>query len=79
MHTERLETLANHLLNGSMFHEKFNLEVFVSPLADDEGHPCGTQGCALGECPHLFKDDWIWVGGYPVLASKRTGVKRKQC
>lgn len=50
---DRLEELAEHLEKGVLSHERFDISTFR-----DE---CGTAGCALGECPTLWPEDWKWI------------------
>lgn len=57
---ERLLALAQHLETGQMGHETFDFMVFN--VTSNKKFPgagvCGTDGCALGECPIVFPDDW---------------------
>lgn len=61
MHKERLEKLADHLERGKLFHEVFDFRVInATDGKSDLSGSCGTAGCALGECPGLWPDDWEW-------------------
>ncbi len=58
---KRLEKLERHLRSGKLFHERFVLMTWnAGPGA---GNGCGTEGCAIGECPGLFPEDWYWQEG----------------
>jgi hypothetical protein len=59
----RLETLRGHLRCGELAHEKFDFSVFNKGHARCEPPVpgCGYAGCAIGECPALFPDDWEFV------------------
>lgn len=64
MHKERLETLVEHLERGELGHKRFDF----SQYNDAESPTCGTSGCALGECPIIWPDDWRFnLVGHPVL------------
>lgn len=56
MNKERLLKLADHLDNGVLKHDKFNFKLLTTLGRTD--NVCGTQGCALGECPVAFPDEW---------------------
>lgn len=53
----RLLKLADFL--DTLEPEKFNINSFVATM--DRG--CGSVCCALGWCPKVFPDDWVWVDG----------------
>jgi len=53
---ERLETLANHLENGQLGHRVFDFSTYNSA----DVAKCGTAGCAIGECPIVFTQEWKW-------------------
>lgn len=69
MNKERLLQLAEHLDTGDLGHEEFNFNTFNSTdgmLAIEQVGKCGTNGCALGECPILWPEDWVFGAmGYP--------------
>ena len=50
----RLTKLANHLLTGKLYHDVFDITCYSSK--DILG--LGTRGCAIGECPKVFPEDW---------------------
>lgn len=58
MNKERLLKLAEHLEVGELGHEVFDFTVYGG---------CGFAGCALGECPTVFPDDWAFRGLTPML------------
>jgi hypothetical protein len=76
MNVERLLKLADHLENGLLLHEMFDMEYFNSSYASGLNdvkyngriiHNCGTMGCAAGECPAIW-DEWIFNDeGFPIL------------
>lgn len=62
MNKQRLEALATHFESGKLGHEVFD---FGTYNANKErqliiSNECGYAGCALGECPILFPEDWIF-------------------
>lgn len=58
LYKNRLLKLATHLEKGKLAHKKFDYTYFNSGKQNAEG--CGTSGCAIGECPTIFRD-WKWV------------------
>jgi len=73
-HIDRLKKLAKHLMEGKLGHKKFDFNDYNGFPGNHEGpkNKCGTIGCALGECPVIFKKHWAFSsGGMPVL---RTAV-----
>ena len=65
---EKLTTLANHLLHGKLGHEKFDFSNFnFTPHKMLISNECGTLGCALGECPIIWPDEWTFDGKHIVL------------
>jgi hypothetical protein len=65
MNKERLLKLADHLENGVLGHITFDFNTINSTVDHtpiiDRDHPCGTNGCALGECPIAFPCEWIFI------------------
>jgi hypothetical protein len=59
IHAERLLKLADHLENGKMGHKEFDFAKYNRGPLDDNG--CGTAGCAMGECPFVFPDDFTFA------------------
>lgn len=69
--TDRLRQLADHLLNGKLGHQIFNFAFYNDRFINK----CGTSGCAIGECPIVFPDDWIWTeDGDPVTHENQGSV-----
>lgn len=56
MNKERLLKLAEHLESGVLGHTEFRFDRLNDKWT--ETNPCGTQGCALGECPIAFPKEW---------------------
>lgn len=48
----RLLKLADHLETGKRGHKTFDFSVLFRQAR------CGTAGCAIGECPWVFPDEW---------------------
>lgn len=69
MHKQRLLKLAQHLETGKLGHEEFNFMVYNSFRNEsDRGQTCGYAGCAIGECPIVFPDEWEFSwSGRPML------------
>lgn len=61
LYKNRLLKLAKHLESGKLAHEKFDFCWFNRGEFKNFTKPnkCGTRGCALGECPVLWKS-WNW-------------------
>lgn len=65
---QRLKKLADHLENGKLGHKIFTFRYYNTGFKDEEHNKCGTMGCALGECPILFKKSWNFnYRGLPVI------------
>lgn len=59
MNKERLEKLATHLESGKLGHEKFDFNRWNADKdGDSPARECGYAGCAIGECPIVFAEDW---------------------
>jgi hypothetical protein len=72
VHAARLKKLAMHMLIGDLGHKAFSFEHFnLFPDAyRGRKNKCGTMGCAIGECPIIFKDHWRFSKyGSPELIS----------
>lgn len=65
---ERLLILAEHLEKGKLGHDQFSLMVF------DRITPCGTAGCAIGECPTIWPDHWDMWHSRPILKDSEDAV-----
>lgn len=61
MNKERLLKIAKHLEKGELIHEIFDFNDYNSiPYNSEKEYKngCGTSGCAIGEFPAIFPDDW---------------------
>lgn len=54
---KRLLKLAEHLEYGTLGHEVFDFES-INDGASFDANGCGTHGCAMGELPFVFPDQW---------------------
>jgi hypothetical protein len=64
----RLLELADHLESANLGHDQFDLGIF-STFVSGKRNQCGTAGCAIGECPFAFPNDWKFSSnGYPILS-----------
>lgn len=72
---KRLIKLATHLEKGKLGHKKFDFTTYNSgEIYDKENKGCGTSGCAIGECPIVFPNEWSFnkrFGFNPVLNGTR--------
>ena len=71
MRKDRLLQLAEHLETGKLGHEYFDFSAYNynhNPYEVVTGE-CGTAGCALGECPIIWPEDWVFCTrtGFPIL------------
>ena len=66
---DKLNQLAKHLIAGELGYEEFDFnhynESTLSKGFDKQG--CGTSGCAIGEMPFVFSEDWHFAGTSPAL------------
>ena len=61
MNTERLRKVEAHLRSGKLGHRVFDFARFnagFSEIYDEKG--CGSHGCALGELPFIFPEEWAF-------------------
>lgn len=66
MNIQRLHELYCHLKYGDLAHEKFDFTTFSRNATVNQ---CGSAGCAIGECPDIWPNDWKWnLGGYNIDA-----------
>lgn len=61
---DRLKQLADHLLHGKLAHKRFDFR-FINAIEEDtdekyKKNKCGTMGCAIGECPAIWPENWSW-------------------
>lgn len=72
MRSDYLLKLADHLESGKLGHEDFDFRFFNANEYQMEIHVggCGYSGCAIGECPIVFPEDWEWINGRPKLHHK---------
>lgn len=73
---DRLGIMAAHLEKGELGHLVFDFACFNRDYDDIGGqilpkpYSCGTNGCAIGECPIVWPGDWTFDRwGDPTLAS----------
>jgi hypothetical protein len=76
MNKERLLKLADHLEFGVLGHSIFDFS-YLNLGKVNPKNLCATNGCAIGECPIAFPEDWefrqIWQGTEPLPILK--GIK----
>jgi hypothetical protein len=53
--TDLLRELALHLVSNKRGHKKFDFSTINNDI-----NICGSAGCALGELPILYPNDWIF-------------------
>lgn len=67
---DRLEKIAEHLEKGELAHKVFDFRTYNSEIVKcDDGsftkrtipnNKCGTHGCAVGEFPVIFPENFDW-------------------
>jgi len=63
IYKRRLLKLMRHLRTGKLGHDRFDFGQYNNAVAPK----CGTAGCAIGECPVIWKS-WIFTNsGDPVI------------
>lgn len=71
MNKERLLKLADHLEFGVLGHQVFNFSRLNDGTVINKDTLCKTNGCAIGECPIVFPEDWkfteIIAGSYEIV------------
>lgn len=72
MNKRRLLKLARHLESGNLGHKKFDFDNYNrAKTGGYVPYKCGYAGCAIGEMPILFPDEWRFDNdGFPVLKGK---------
>jgi len=62
---ERLLKLVEHLESGKLGQDEFDFTTYHGLKIDPETETiCGTRGCAIGELPHVFPQDWVYPNAY---------------
>ncbi len=82
MRADRLLKLADHLKHGKLGHAVFDYDVMnMNRNMDGRAyclpppHTCGSNGCALGELPFCFPDEWEFdSNGIPVLKKNKNQI-----
>jgi len=68
VYQNRLKKLADHLMTGKLGHKKFSFADYnSSPNSMNIPYKCGFSGCAIGECPVIFRQWKFNVIANPVL------------
>lgn len=73
-HVHRLYCWADHIEFCDLAHERFDMRYFsVGTRADNGIAPatCGSAGCASGELPAAFPNEWEW---YAISWIRRIGL-----
>lgn len=70
MKADLLLQLAEHLESGKLGHQNFDFMVYNADKSTNlfglslkerpAPYTCGTNGCAIGECPILWPDHWMF-------------------
>ena len=55
VYQNRLKKFADHLMTGKLGHQVFNFAHLNSFKTKSIPYKCGYAGCAMGECPVIFK------------------------
>lgn len=63
MRADRLLRLAEHLEGGKLGHIRFNYAITHSY--------CGIVGCAMGELPYIWPDEFKFLDGYMSVFNKK--------
>lgn len=73
---DRLGVLADALEDFEQKGRVFDLTVFHKENAPTGLNACTTVGCAIGECPYIWPDAWVFdhVTKLPVLRAKELGT-----
>jgi hypothetical protein len=64
---QRLLRLAAHLEGGQLGHATFDFNNWH--IGGSLG-TCGTSGCAIGECPFVWPNDWCFENEFPKLQNQ---------
>ena len=60
MRSDRLLVLAAHLKSDRRGHKIFDFGCYSVGVRDPKRNLCGSAGCALGELPVVWPDDWYF-------------------
>ncbi len=76
MQTQKLLDLAEHLEFGKLGHDDFAFHTWSCKVKEKvKGkNVCKTLGCAIGECPTLFPEDWRFSGDLRPLYRDNIGT-----
>lgn len=71
IHLERLEQLAKHIVSNKRGHAIFDFSCFNEKQIEHgtdivDGNICQTNGCAIGEMPILWPNEFMFLDGYIV-------------
>jgi len=81
---DRLQKVYDHMKSGVLGHKIFdygsyNLDLVKTPYGDDLVAPkkgtCGTLGCAMGEFPIIFPNDFKF-GPYKIISKNRVSSNK---
>jgi len=65
--TGRLRKLAKHLRSKHCVHNKFDFGTVARGQMDKDGNYCGSAGCAMGEFPAVWPNEWRWMSLYAFI------------
>ena len=60
LRTGRLRKLAKHLRSNNRAHRKFDFSTIAEGKFNKKGNYCGSAGCAMGEFPAVWPNEWRW-------------------
>jgi hypothetical protein len=69
-----LKKLEHHLRNGKLGHIFFDFTQFN--WGNEVVNQCGTSGCAAGELPILFPNEWKFYDNNIYLKNKSIGITK---
>ena len=64
---DRLQQIVNHLRNGKLAHKNFDFTIVDNGVGND----CGTNGCAVGEFPKIWPEQFFWL--YSTVGERENG------
>jgi len=56
----RLRRLAKHLRGTHRAHKTFDFNIYANGEINKKGNYCGSRGCAIGEFPAVWPNEWDW-------------------